>query len=221
MLLNRFPRARWACASVFIAALAWTAIHMSHLIWPNAWLPVVGHEPYYREHLEQVDPHLYDAQWFDAARAGRLDITQALIDAGFPVNTQSGAGYTALVLATYHGHLDEVSALLRAHADPCIADTNGNTALMGALFKGEAVVAQQLLALCPIDQANNDGQTALAFAALFGRLEMIPALIKLGADPEHLDRQGKNPLRIVQDQGNEQAMAALQPYGRDRAPALR
>jgi ankyrin repeat protein len=200
-------------AGVCVAGLAWAGLRASHLLLPNLWLPASAEHLQAREQVQRVDPHVYDTQWFDAARAGRQDITQALIDAGFPVNSQNGSGYTALVLATYHGQLDEVMTLLQANADPCIADQNGNTALMGALFKGEMAVANQLLGRCAVDQANNSGQTALAFAALFGRLETIPALVKLGADLEHLDAQGKTALGVVLEQDNAQAAAALRDAG--------
>lgn len=206
-------RSRWIIAGALFLGLAWVGLRVSHLLLPNLWLPASAEHLQSRDQVKRVDPHIYDQQWFDAARAGRQDITQALIDAGFPVNSQTGSAYTALVLATYHGQLDEVMTLLNANADPCIADNNGNTALMGALFKGELAVATELLGRCPVDQVNNSGQTALAFAALFGRLEMIPQLVKLGANPDHLDAQGKTALAIVTEQGNDQAAAALRNVG--------
>jgi outer membrane lipoprotein SlyB len=36
----------------------------------------------------------YSDDWFTAARAGRTDILQALIDARFPLETRTPAGYT-------------------------------------------------------------------------------------------------------------------------------
>jgi len=205
-----------AIAALVLVALAWSAYRASHLLFPNFWLPV-STAPFKPEGaVTRVDPHIYDQQWFDAARAGRGDISQALLDAGFPVNALTGSHYSALVLAAYHGHTDEVALLLRAKADPCLADNNGSTALMGALFKGEMAVARQLLDYCPIDQVNGNGQTALAFAALFGRLDILPDLIARGADPQHQDSDGKTPLMIVMQQGNDAAAAALRSAGATR-----
>lgn len=212
-MLTLTRRWRWTGAGAVIIGLGWATLRASHLLFPNLWLPATASHIQSQAAVQRVDPHVYDTQWFDAARAGRQDISQALIDAGFPVDSRTGSGYTALVLATYHGHLDEVGTLLAAHADPCIADNNGNSALMGALFKGETAVAHALLGRCPVDQTNNSGQTALAFAALFGRLGMIPELVKLGADPDHVDARGKTALGIVLEQGNEQAAAALRSAG--------
>src|SRR5258708_36495763 len=39
--------------------------------------------------------------WFPAARAGRTDILQALIEANFPLETKTPEGYTPLILSSY------------------------------------------------------------------------------------------------------------------------
>ncbi|MDP0886256.1 ankyrin repeat domain-containing protein, partial [Klebsiella pneumoniae] len=54
-------------------------------------------------------------------------------------------GYTGLILAAYHGHGGAVEQLLEAGADPCVQDARGNTALMGAIFKGEVRIARRLI----------------------------------------------------------------------------
>lgn len=54
----------------------------------------------------------------------------------------------------------------------------------------------------PIDQVNNAGETALSFAALFGRGEILPELVARGADPNHADARGNTPLAIVLQQRN-------------------
>jgi ankyrin repeat protein len=200
----------FGCALVCASTLIYRGIH---LLFPELWLPPTA-EPFRQATgLRKVDPHIYDQEWFDAARAGRLDITKALLDAGFPPDSRTNSGYTALIMATYHGHHEEVSLLLHAGANPCLVDGNGNTALMGALFKGEMDVARLLLNTCPVDQANNNGQTALSFAALFGRYEIIPQLVDYGADPEHLDNQGNTALTIVQRQQNIEAATVLRRLG--------
>jgi ankyrin repeat protein len=164
--------------------------------------------------LQEVDAHRYDQEWFDAARAGRIDILGALHDARYPIDAQTHAGYTALILAAYDEQPAALGYLLQAGADPCLADRNGNTALMGALYKGELAIARQLLhTRCRIDQANNAGETALSFAALFGRLDILPELIALGADPNHPDARGTTPLAMALKQGNPEAAAALRKLG--------
>jgi ankyrin repeat protein len=88
---------------------------------------------------------------------------------------------------------------------------------MGAIYKGHMAIARRLLATrCPIDQVNNAGETALSFAALFGRVELLPELVAQGADPNHTDARGKTPLAIVLQQGNEASAIALRKLGATR-----
>ncbi|RZO09429.1 ankyrin repeat domain-containing protein [Pseudomonas moorei] len=200
-------------AALLLILLLVAGYRAMHLFFPNLWLPATSEAFKQSESQQRVNAHIYDTQWFDAARAGRTDITDALLKAGYPVDTRTSAGYTALVLATYHGSLDEVNLLLDVGADPCIPDNSGNNALMGALFKGEMAVAQRLLDLCPINATNDNGQTALSFAALFGRLDILAQLVQRGADPEHRDVKGNSAKMIVEMQGNDAAVAALEAIG--------
>ena len=164
-----------------------------------------------------VDAHRYDPEWFDAARAGRVDILRALYAAHYPIDSRTSAGYTAVILAAYDSQPDALNYLLSIGADPCHGDRNGNTALMGALYKGNVAIARQLLGThCPIDQANNAGETALSFAALFGRLEFLPELVAKGADPNHVDARGNTPLAVVLKQGNEDSATALRKLSAKR-----
>lgn len=156
----------------------------------------------------------YTEDWFAAARAGRTDIVQALIDAHFPLETTTPEGYTALILSAYDNHPATLRALLSADANACAADRHGNTALMGALFKGETNIAKMLLDThCDIDQTNNAGETALSFAALFGRLDMIPVLVAHGANANHVDARGGTALQMAIAQHNPAAEQALRRVG--------
>jgi uncharacterized protein len=161
-----------------------------------------------------VDAHRYDQEWFDAARAGRVDILEALYAAHYPINRQTPAGYTALILAAYDSQPAALSYLLSIGADPCRGDRHGNTALMGVLYKGDLAIARQLLATpCAIDQANNAGETALSFAAMFGRVDILPELVARGANPNHVDAQGNTALHIAMKQGNADSASALRRVG--------
>lgn len=173
---------------------------------------VPAHEP-----VTAVNAHTYDKEWFDAARAGRTDILGALIAAHYPIDATTPQGYTALILTAYDNQPGALAYLLKAGANPCLGDSNGNTALMGALFKGEADIARTLMQTnCKIDQTNNSGETALSFAALFGRLDLLPQLIARGADPNHVDARGGTALRMAIAQGNTTAADALRKVGATR-----
>jgi len=147
--------------------------------------------------------------------------TSAVSDATTQADTQQSAtidvnvadekGYTALILAAYHGHTDTVNFLIsEANANPCQEDNRGNTALMGAIFKGHVSVAKQLVfADCDIDEENEQGQTALMFASLFDRQEIINTLIDKGANPAHMDKAGNSVADIALSQGNYELAKVL------------
>lgn len=161
-----------------------------------------------------VDAHRYDSEWFDAARVGRADITQALYEAHYPIDSQTSSGYSAVILAAYNDQPDALRYLLSIGANACLGDRNGNTALMGALYKGHAEIARILLdTRCPVDQTNNAGETALSFATLFGRLDLLPAIAAKGADINHVDVHGNTALAVALKQGNDPSVNALRKLG--------
>jgi ankyrin repeat protein len=151
------------------------------------------------------------ARYFDAAREGDSAMLSAFYQAGLDVNVADEKGYTALILAAYHGHSDTVNFLIsEANANTCQEDNRGNTALMGAIFKGHVSVAKQLVfADCDIDEENEQGQTALMFASLFDRQEIINTLIDKGANPAHMDKAGNSVADIALSQGNYELAKVL------------
>ncbi|WP_288388712.1 ankyrin repeat domain-containing protein [uncultured Alteromonas sp.] len=144
------------------------------------------------------------AHYFDAAREGNVELLQAFYQAGLDGNVADEKGYTALILAAYHGHNDAVSYLLgKENINACQEDNKGNTALMGAIFKGHLSVARKLMfAQCNIDETNSQGQTALMFASLFDRQSLVNELIEQGANPQHKDLAGNSVADIALSQGN-------------------
>jgi ankyrin repeat protein len=208
------PRRRRLAARIGFPVLLILAGLAAYFCFPSLRLTANASQLRSLSGLQQVDAHHYDEEWFDAARAGRVDILSALYDAHYPLDSKTHAGYTALILAAYDEQPAALDYLLEAGADACLGDRNGNTALMGTLYKGELTIARRLLKTrCLIDQMNNAGETALSFAALFGRLEILPELVARGADPNHVDARGDTPLAIARKQGNAEAAAALRKVG--------
>jgi uncharacterized protein len=211
------PRQRRLTARIGFPVLLILAGLASYFCFPSLRLAAHAGQLQPLTGLQAVDAHRYDQEWFDAARVGRIDILGALYDAHYPLDARTHSGYTAVILAAYDEQPAALDYLLRAGADPCLGDRNGNTALMGALYKGELAIARRLLKTrCPIDQMNNAGETALSFAALFGRLEILPEMVALGADPNHVDARGDTSLVIARKQGNAEAAAALRKVGATR-----
>jgi len=133
------------------------------------------------------EPTLTDLSryFFAAARTGETTVLQAFLQAGFPVNSQNDASYTALMIAAYQGQSTAVETLLLAGADACIRDKRGHTALMGAMIKAEWGIARQLYAI-DCDKENTakatdaitdkSQMTAAQFAEKFGQSEKFKAL---------------------------------------------
>jgi ankyrin repeat protein len=111
-------------------------------------------EPPSPEHVKEL--------YFDAARAGRVDLLDGLIKAGMNPNEHDPRGFTPLILAAYNGQAQAVEFLIAKGADPCATDPKGNNALMGVAFKGDNKVADRLLTEhCDVNAGNDVGQTAL------------------------------------------------------------
>jgi ankyrin repeat protein len=96
-----------------------------------------GHLLDIKDFLKQ-DPRLLERQdsmgWTplcSAARSGRLDCVQYLIEQGCVVNhiAVKGGSKTALILASYAGHLEVVKTLCAHGADRNLKDDLGFTAL--------------------------------------------------------------------------------------------
>ena len=144
-----------------------------------------------------------ETYYFEAARSGDQVLIKEYVKQGFPVDARTPQGYTALILAAYHGQLDTVKGLIALGANPCAKDQHGSTALMGATFKGELAIARLLLSQ-PCTQANDqnrDGQTAAMYAALGGNGKLIEMLRQRGANLKLQDAKGNTAASIARQQG--------------------
>lgn len=119
------------------------------------------------------------AYYFAAARTGDEQVIEQFVTAGIPIDSYNNKGYTALMIATYHGHKNTVNSLLNLGANACLEDNRGNTALMAAIFRGEFSIAKTLVSLdCDTNHANKAGQTAEQFAQTFGQDKVLALLNK-------------------------------------------
>lgn len=144
-----------------------------------------------------------DSYLFNAARAGDLEMLKVFAESQYDFNRQDGKGYSPLILAAYNGHYDAVMFLLANKADPCLKDKRGNTALLGAIFKGEVRIARELMkAPCTTNDRNNAGQTPAMYAALFQRHEILEALKENGADLDAEDNAGNTVNSLLEFSGD-------------------
>lgn len=123
------------------------------------------------------------AYYFAAARTDDTAVITQFVDAGIPINSYNNKGYTALMIATYHGNKSTVNTLLQLGANACLEDKRGNTALMAAIFRGEFSIAKTLVSLdCDNAHQNKAGQTAEQFAQTFGQQKVLDLLAQVNSD---------------------------------------
>jgi hypothetical protein len=122
------------------------------------------------------------AYYFAAARTDDTAVITQFVDAGIPINSYNNKGYTALMIATYHGNKNTVNTLLQLGANACLEDNRGNTALMAAIFRGEFSIAKTLVGLdCDNAHQNKAGQTAEQFAQRFGQQKVLDLLAQVNS----------------------------------------
>ena len=113
--------------------------------------------------------------FFNAAKIGETDVLSEFLNSGFPVNIRNKENYTALMMATYYGHMNSVTILLNNGANACLKDKRGHTAIMGAIVKAEWDIAR-ILYKKDCKQAHSTGKTLEQFATIFGQMDKLKSL---------------------------------------------
>jgi ankyrin repeat protein len=110
--------------------------------------------------------------------------------------------------------LEAARLLLSAMADPNMADTRGDTALLEATRSGDAELVSLLIAAgAAVDARNSDGSAPLLHAAQFGLQEIAAILLEAEADATVTDSQGRTPLELAEAGGHEAVARLLRTRG--------
>jgi ankyrin repeat protein len=166
-----------------------------------------------------------------AARTGVVELLQALIDAGAPLEGADGVGRTPLGYAAGSGSAPCVAALLKAGAKINETDSVGWTALMVASDEGETDAARLLLAQGADANARDPkGESALTLAIRNGNVEMASILAprtKLG----ERNQKGESAIDVAarcefwegfdalfSQSGEQEALAAVFAFARKTMP---
>ena len=155
-----------------------------------------------------------------AAREGRIEAVQALLDGGADIDQQSGDGTTPLVLALLNGHFDLALALIRRGANPNLATYTDGISPLFALLQTQWTLK---FTDHPQPRAQDNQQTE--------HLAVLDALLDAGADPNvrlktHLwflewenkfghDITGATPFWRAAFAQDLEAMKALAAHGAD------
>jgi ankyrin repeat protein len=114
-------------------------------------------------------------EMFDAIRDNNITLVKKFINQGIDVNIKNDGGFTALILASYHGYKNMVEFLLKqprinVNTPEGIHPVNiqnkyGDTALIDASYKGDKEIVKLLLKQSEIDVTlkNNEGYNFIDF----------------------------------------------------------
>ncbi|MDJ0968694.1 MAG: ankyrin repeat domain-containing protein [Kiloniellales bacterium] len=98
--------------------------------------------------------------------------------------------------------------------------TEGDTALVEAIVKGDSKIAGRLLlAGADPNAAAPEGMTALTLAAANLRVEIAELLLGAGADPDLRTAEDETPLLLACDRGAQRLVEVLLAGGADPSPA--
>lgn len=82
--------------------------------------------------LSELNIKFTPENFLNSAKNGETKIVELFLQAGMNVNTKNEEGQTALMLASYAGHIDTVRVLLKHNADINVVDKFGDSALSWA-----------------------------------------------------------------------------------------
>ncbi|HYY96787.1 MAG TPA: sigma-70 family RNA polymerase sigma factor [Pyrinomonadaceae bacterium] len=165
-----------------------------------------------------VKPDIYEA-----AAIGRTELVAELARGDARIlNSYSPEGFTPLALAAHFGHEETVEFLLARGANVNAVSRNelGVTPLHAALYGRRVGAAKLLLARGADVNARRGGKgipragwTALHYAAGYGFVELIAPLLARGAEVNARDEEGRTPLRVALEEGQEEAAETLRRAG--------
>ena len=169
--------------------------------------PDVGKMTLLIEHGANADARAdnrYSALLVAAQYSGSTQAMELLLDHGATLRPPKGQGAALFnayptMLAAYSGNAGMVERLHRA-GDPVDAKMNmmGIIPITPLLLLASTDELDSVRALLDaggkVDEADDDGITLLAWAAISNRLGMAGLLIDRGADVNHVDKKGMTPL---------------------------
>ena len=170
-----------------------------------------------------ADPNIADANGKTSlhhAIVGRCNerIVQAIVDKGADVNARDIKSRTALLSASHFGYEHAIRILLKAGADPNIADENGETCLHHAVL-GECskeVLRKMLDQGANVNATCNMSHTALMLALHQRNSDAINVFLNAGINPFIADGNGNTCLHhAVLVHSNKKTLQAIVDNGAD------
>ncbi|XP_072406223.1 histone-lysine N-methyltransferase EHMT2-like isoform X2 [Chiloscyllium punctatum] len=131
-----------------------------------------------------------------AAKNGSVQMVHFLLATGqVDLNTQDSGGWTPVIWAAEHKHIEIIKLLLGRGANVALKDNEENICLHWAAFAGSSDIAEVLLnARCDLHAVNMHGDTPLHIAARENFYDCVILFLSRGADIEVKNREGDSPL---------------------------
>jgi ankyrin repeat protein len=153
-----------------------------------------------------------------AAREGRVENVDILVEAGAPLDGGYGggaAGSSPLMEACGYGELAVAKRLLERGADSETRDDSGRSALMYASIAGKGDLVSLLISFdCDVNAADAVGNTALRMACVAGDEGITRSLLAAGANVFAVaSGDGRGCFQIACEAGHDGVAAALADNG--------
>ena len=159
-----------------------------------------------------------DGQWtplHNQAYKGNLDGVELLLEYGADIEAKTSFGHTPLLSSIRWDRIEVTKFLIDKGANVNPTTELGRTPLIISAVEGNPELARLFLdndADISIKD-NNYKRTALHFAALYGQLDIVDALVKKGANVNERDAAGKMPLDYANQYGHEKVAKLLKSSG--------
>jgi len=156
-------------------------------------------------------PEGWEAALLAAAEAGDAAGVSRLAQAGADLNVANAEGKTVAMLAAGAGR-DSVLRALTMKRGPSLfnlAAADGGTPAMSAAVHGETGALKEILEVSDLNAQDEDGWTALMFAACAGHPSSVAALLDAGADASIKNKDGATAHDLAQERGYDDVIRAL------------
>jgi ankyrin repeat protein len=150
----------------------------------------------------------------EAARSGRADVVELLLEHGSDINATELEGDTPLHTAVkWGGHEDVVKVLIAHKANVNAGDKDGMTPLCDAAGEGYTNIIMLLLTNgANVNARDKYGNCPLSSAIMNNRYGIVPLLLSNGADPTIADLSGDTMLDRAALQDSPALAEMLLPY---------
>lgn len=144
-------------------------------------------------------------------------LATALIQEGVSIDALDD-DFTALMTAASCGQPADLSWLLAKRASQQATNSNGFTAFALAAYMGRLDNVEALLPTAPLNAADNEGNTPLMLALIYGHDAVALRLVQAKADVNRGGSFGDTPLIRATQGGYAPVVRALLDAGADTAP---